>query len=224
MRFLLPLLLIISLAGCETLEVLTGIGAGASLLGAGLPPLLYGRNQIKPKEIIERMEIAYQQYAQERTTLLAGLEKAPEKNKRLIKFYQRELTNAERIFKFRIKGYHRLLAGNFNLPEDILDIVKSKEGQEAMYALSSLLPPPWDKLIPGLIITGVSGAAVGFGRGRGKFKGLAMLAVGMINEMKQAGIIDKEKLRDIAHAQAGKLKVSVKDLDVFREKHTTTYV
>lgn len=208
----LLILICLLCVGCKIIDVITGIGAGASVAGFVAPGIIQAHGQVKPKDILVKIDLAYQEYDAQVENIMHNVGLTPKERKALIK-------EKTKVLNGRTKAYKSLLANAYGFPQDLTDYLSGKEGQEFIGVIAKALPPPWNEVLPAGASLGLLISTIVFGRGRNRFKNMALLLGNSIEGLKRSGILDKEEIREATKNEASKLRTSVADLDKFYRAH-----
>ncbi|MFN3467113.1 MAG: hypothetical protein ACK4WF_05365 [Candidatus Brocadiales bacterium] len=209
------ILFCLSLVGCETVDIIAGLGAGASVAGLVAPPLITGTRLVSPKAVLEKIDEAYKEYDVQVQNLMNNTGLSPKERKALIK-------EKTRVLNSRVKSYKSLLGNAYGFPQELIRDLSSPEGQEFIGELAKVLPPPFNEVALGGTSLGLLVLTIlGYG-GRGRFRNTAVLLGNMIEHFKKTGLLDKDKVKEVAGIEAGKSKMSMTDLHNFLKRHNIT--
>ncbi len=208
----LLILLCLLLAGCKTIEILAGIGAGASVAGVAVPYAIASSRGVSPREILKKIDEAYQEYDTQVGNIMNNVGLTPRERERLIKEKTRGLRS-------RIKDYNRLLVSGYGLPQEIIETLSGPEGQEFIGVIAKALPPPWNEVFPLASSIGL-GIATVFGlRGRSRFRNFAVLMGHMVEQFKRLGFLSKDQVKTVAATQTSEARMSMTDFHNFLKRY-----
>lgn len=198
--------------GCETADILSGLGLATGVGGIVIPKIVEGRGQVKSKDILAKMDLAFQEYDAQVSTIIANEKLSPKERKELIK-------EKTKVLNQRVAAYKGLLAETYGFTGELLDYLSAPEGQEQLGQLSSLLPGPYGELaMGGANVTLLVLMIMGY-RGRSGFKNIGTLLGKMIENFKDSKVLSSDQVKTMAETTAGELKVSTTDLHKFLKRY-----
>lgn len=198
-------------AGCRAIDIITGVGAGASVAGFVAPAFIQARGQVKPKEILVKIDLAYQEYNAQVENIMHNVGLTPKERKALIK-------EKTRVLNSRVKAYKGLLGNAYGLPRELVDYLSGPEGQEFIGVIAKALPPPWNELLPTVVSLGLAGVSFFGLRGRNRFRNMALLLGNTMKGLERLGL-DENKIREALEMETSRHKITVADVHGFFERH-----
>lgn len=210
------LLLIICLAflGCDVRDVITGVGAGilgSTVISKEARTWKTEKDKVTPQEVLDNINTAYADFYA-RTTAIWNNTVLTQKEKQAQ--YQLE----EKTLNSRIKSAKSLmLAETGFITGDILkSLQEAPETKELAGMLGGMLPPPWNEIIPTILLVGLSTATGVFAKRSTRLsgqvtevKGYATLAGKMLEGFKKEGKLTKDEVKNLALVSASDVGVNM---------------